>query len=148
MAGKPVEVELEAIYKLQIRRVQKKLEDLNRLENESDDGDEIGADLEIYRRQQELRAYITNYRVALAQLKRYGKYYTGNPIEESWLIGLTTVEKAVFIARFKSNQSFGEISESLKIVDPHKVYEAAYKKVMAAIQMGGEQCERNAGERL
>jgi len=83
VVGKPVEVELEAIYKLQIKQVQKKIEDLNRLENETDGTSEIRADIDIYTRQRELRAYITNYRIALAQLKRYGKYYTGNPIEES-----------------------------------------------------------------
>lgn len=134
MAGKPVEVELEAIYKLQIKQVQKKIEDLNRLENEMDGNSEISADLDIYTRQRELRAYITNYRIALEQLKRYGKYYTGNPIEESWLIGLTSVEKAVFLARFRNNQSFEEIAKKLKIGVPHKVYETAYKKVMVTIR--------------
>lgn len=134
MAGKPVEVELEAIYKLQIKQVQKKIEDLNRLENEMDGTSEISANIEIYTRQRELRAYITNYRIALAQLKRYGKYYTGNSIEESWLIGLTSVENAVFLARFSNNQSFEEIAEKLKIGVPHKVYETAYKKVMVTIR--------------
>ena len=134
MAGKPVEVELEAIYKSQIKQVQKKLEDLNRLENETDEAGEISSNLDIYTRQRELRAYITNYRIALAQLKRYGKYYTGHPIEESWLVGLTTVERTVFLARFRANKSFDEIAETPKIGDPHKVYEMAYKKVMVNIQ--------------
>ncbi len=134
MAGKPVEVELEAIYKSKIKQVQKKLESLNRLENVTDETNEICANLDIYTRQRELRAYITNYRIVLSQLKRYGKYYTGHPIEESWLVGLTTVEKAVFLARFRKNQSFDEIAETLKIGVPQKIYETAYKKVMATIQ--------------
>lgn len=137
MAGKPVEVELEAIYKSQIKQVRKKLEDLNYQENEIDETNKVSVNLEIYTRQQELRAYITNYRIALAQLKRYGKYYTGNPIEESWLIGLMGIEKAVFLARFGTSQSFEEIAEKLNIGDPYKVYETAYKKVITNIQHQG-----------
>ena len=134
MAETPVEVELEAIFKSQIRQVQKKIEDLNRLENEIDETNEISVNLDIYTRQRELRAYITNYRIALSQLKRYGKYYTGHPIEERWLVGLSLIEKEVFTARFSTNQSFEEIAKKLKIGDPQKVYETAYKKVMATIQ--------------
>lgn len=134
MAGRPVEVELEAIYKSHIRQVKKKLEVLNRLEEETCDANSISANLEIYTRQRELRAYITNYRIALEQLKRYGRFYTGNLIEESWVIGLTDVEKVVFTARFRTNLSFDEITEKLKIDEPQRVYETAYKKVMLAIQ--------------
>jgi hypothetical protein len=46
MAGKPVEVELEAIYKSQIRQVQRMTGDLNRLENETDESSDINANLD------------------------------------------------------------------------------------------------------
>ena len=134
MAGTPVEVELEAIYKSRIKQVQKMIKSLNQLENETDDTNGISAKLDLYTRQLELRTYITNYRIVLSQLKRYGKYYTGNPIKGSWLIGLTNVEKTVFVARFRENQSFEKISEKFKIPDSHKVYGTAYKKVMVTIQ--------------
>ena len=71
MACKPVVVELEAICKSQIKKVQQKIEELKRLESESAESDEVN--IESYIRQRELRSYITQYRTTLDQIRRYKK---------------------------------------------------------------------------
>lgn len=134
MARKPFEVELEAMCRREIRHVQQKLKELKRQEGEADDAIEVNLDL--FTRQRELRAYITHYRIALAQLQRYGKDFTGRPIEEGWLEGLTTVQNTVFTARFRDKETFEEIARKwekanpqIKMDNPRKIYESAYRKV-------------------
>jgi len=71
MAGKPVEVEIEAMLKKEVRLVQKKLKILKQLETEATESS--GTDLDAYVRERELATYVNQYRFVLEELKRYGK---------------------------------------------------------------------------
>lgn len=133
MAGKAVEVQLEAMCRMQIRLLQKKLAEINRLECEAGELRETSRNLELYIRQRELKAYITQYRITLNQLKRYGKGYIGHSVEENWLSGLTDIERTVFLARFGNKKSFAEIVRKFRIENSPRVYTTAYKKVLANI---------------
>lgn len=124
--GKPLELEIEAVYKQQIKVLRQKLKCLEEIDCASKD-----IDLELYTQKSEIKAYINNYRIALEHLKRYGKNYVGRKIDDYLLSGLTETEKAVFIQRFCNKKGFAEINRRLKTGDAQKVYERAYKKVIA-----------------
>lgn len=131
MAGKPFEVELEALYKAQIRMVRKKLAEI--AEEEATD---VVVNPEVYARRRELTSYINYYRIALEKLRRYGPEYTGHEVEERWLINLSDIERKVFLEHFCQRKSFAQITEDSRIPEPHKVYVRAYRKVIASIQEG------------
>jgi hypothetical protein len=132
MAGIAAEVKIEAMLKKEVRQVQQKIKELKRLESESTE-----FDMNTYIRLRELRAYVNNYRIALQNMKRYGKSYIGHKIEDDWLSNLTTIETEVFKARYCDELSFEEIQaefgDKLQGKEPQKVYDAAYKKVMCAL---------------
>jgi len=119
--------EIEFLYKYHIRKLETNIAALE--DNDITDEYDIGN----YVKRKELKRYITNYRLTLAQMKEYGKGYVGHSFEDWWTENLTDIEKKVFELRYKQKKKFSEIKKMLDIPDPRGVYDTAYRKIIAKI---------------
>ena len=118
---------IESLYKYHIRKLETNVATLE--DSNITDHYDIGN----YIKRQELKRYISNYRLTLARLKEYGKGYVGHSFEDWWVENLTPIEKSVFKLRYQYKKRFSEIKKMLGITDPPGVYNTAYRKVIAKI---------------
>lgn len=118
---------IESLYKCHIRKLETNVAALE----DSDITDHY--DIENYIKRQELKRYISNYRLTLARLKKFGKGYVGHSFEDWWTEDLTPIEKSVFKLRYQHKKRFSEIKKILGIPNPPEVYDTAYRKVITKI---------------